>query len=125
MSILKKIFNYIILGLIFILLINLSRDVWKLWHADETIKRARQKLEEERAKNKELEEKRVSQDEFFLEEQIRNRLGMAKPEEIIVILPEELAITTEEEKQKSKQELANWEKWLSLLLRGGFGKIGE
>jgi len=125
MSILKKIFNYIILGLIFILLINLSRDVWKLWHADETIKRARQKLEEERAKNKELEEKRVSQDEFFLEEQIRNRLGMAKPEEIIVILPEELAITTEEEKQKSKQELANWEKWLSLLLRGGFGKIDE
>ncbi len=125
MSILKKMFNYVILGLILILLVNLSRDIWRLWHADEKIEDARQKLEEEKQKNKEIKEKKAAQDELFLEEQIRDKLGMAKPDEIVVILPEKLTVTKDKEEQKNRQELSNWQQWLNLLSRGDFAKIGE
>ena len=69
-------------------------------------------------KNQDLKKtKEFYQSDAFLEEQIRNKLQMAKPEEKIIILPEAIVNTQSEQLEESEQleQLANWEKWLRLF----------
>ena len=117
MSTLKKTSNYLLLFLLLTLLINLSRDIWRLLHADERMKGAKKKLEQLEAERQELEEKKKDkQSDFYVEEQIRNKLGMAKPDEVILILPEELSLLREEKERKQEDlQLPNWQKWMKLF----------
>lgn len=121
MSIYKKLISCLGLILVFLLIIGFSKDIWQLLHADERIKKAEEKLIKLKEENQKLQGKLdYYQKDEFLEEQIRNKLQMAKPGEVIVVLPEDLnQETTEEAKISSKiketKELANWQKWFRLF----------
>jgi len=62
---------------------------------------------------KELDFKKSDQ---FAEEEIRNKLGLAKPGETIVVLPKEE--NTKYQIPNTKYELPNWQKWWNLFFKG-------
>ena len=119
MSINKSLAFFVLL-ISFILIVNLGRDIWRLIKVEERLVQAEKKLEQAKNENQDLKKtKEFYQSDAFLEEQIRNKLQMAKPGEKVVILPEKLQegsrVGKVEEVEKVDEETANWEKWLGLF----------
>ena len=55
--------------------------------------------------------------EIVREKVIRDKLGLAKPGEIVVILPEDIGETVvNPDKNNQEEQLPNWKKWLNLFL---------
>lgn len=86
---------------------------------DTVIQKTKVKIEKAEEENKKLSEQlEITQSEEFLENQLRNKLGLAKEGEIILVLPEAdivrklSPIIPEEEEIKPKP---NWQKWLELF----------
>ena len=114
----NKTISFCFLILSFILIINLFRDVWRLIQAEERIIKTEQELNYIAKKNKEfIKTEDYYKSDAFLEEQIRNKLQMAKEKETILILPEEIneiQLDKLEQFQELKQ-ISNWQKWLALF----------
>jgi len=77
------------------------------------VSQAQKKLAELEAENARLvrEKKQVNSPEF-VEEQARNKLGMGKPGEVTVVLPEKLLQVAQ---IVSIDQTPNWKKWVKLL----------
>ena len=122
MSISKKFFSYLFIFFSLGLIINLSKDIWRLIQAGKRIDQAKQKLSQLQQENQQLREKyQYQQKDSFVEAEIRDKLQMAKPGETVIILPEKLsqALKGQPEKvslREKNQQLANWQKWLRLFL---------
>lgn len=114
----RKFLPLLISFLSLILIFNLSREVVRLSKAGQRIEEARDKVQELKLENWQLKkELDYRQTDEFLEQEIRNKLGMAKKDETIVILPRETvekfasqAATRVEEKQ-----LSSWQQWLEIF----------
>jgi len=121
MSIKVKTLLRLFLGLIFFLFVlNLSRNIWRILHAGERLEKAQEKLGELKAENAQLrQEKDRLKSNDFLEEQARNKLFMAKKNEIVLILPIPSVYKEEgffeEEEIVDKEEGEIWQKWLALF----------
>ena len=119
----NKTLSFVFFSLSIVLIINLGRDIFRLIKSEERVARGEEKLGEIEQENSDLKKtKEYYKSDQFLEEQIRNKLQMAKPGEKVLILPEELQEGTgvgEEssfgEMAEDKGELANWQKWLELF----------
>jgi len=120
---------FVILIISFILIFNLLRDVRRLIRAEERIVKVEERLEQVKEENEEFKgTKEYYQSNAFLEEQIRNKLQMARPGETILILPKKLSEVKEESSYSEASSFAkasedksedkeNWEKWLELFWR--------
>lgn len=119
MSIIRKIGSYLLLFFSLGLIVNLGKSIWRVWHADEIINKEKIKLERLKEEDQKLQGKlNHYQSEQFIEEQIRDKLQMAKPDETVVILPESLKQDSSDAalpNQANREELANWQKWLKLF----------
>jgi len=108
--------NRLIVSVIFILLVYLIissvRSILELKKAGETVVDYEKELVSEEKKNQELKErlKEVQKPEF-IEREAREKLGLGKPGESIVIIPK---ITVMPPKKEEKN-LANWERWWKLF----------
>lgn len=113
----NKIFSFLPLLISFVLGFNLGRDIWRLKKAEKRIFEAEQRLGEVKKENDDLEkQKEYYQSEQFLEEQIRDKLQMAKEGEKIVILPQEIIEGgMEQDGETGEEEKENWGKWLELF----------
>ena len=116
----NKIFVFCFLIFSFTLIINLGRDIHRLVKVGERVVKVKEKLEQAKEENEELRNtKKYYQSDAFLEEQIRNKLQMAKSGETVLILPpvltEEKASAFTEAAEDKEEELENWEKWLRLF----------
>jgi len=69
-------------------------------------------LKQENEKLKQEMQYKLSQE--YKEAEIRNKLGLAKPNETVVILPDE---GNKNDGKNSKKELANWKKWWKLFFQ--------
>ncbi len=106
-----------------VLIVNLGRDIFRLMKSEERVLKVEEKLEVVEQENAGLKKtKKYYESDQFLEEQIRNKLQMAKPGETVLILPEEIQEGTAVGKVSSlvkagedEEELANWQKWLELF----------
>ncbi len=84
------------------------------------IQKTENKLQKAKKENEELESTlEFTQSEQFIEEQLRNKLGLAKEGEIVLVLPDDetlkkLAPTIPEEQEE--KPLPNWKKWMNLFL---------
>ena len=114
----KKAVKWILLALGIYLIVNLSRNVWRLKKAGGRIEEREKRLrvlEDERRRL--LQEKRLLESEEFIEKEARDKLFMAKEGEVVVILPKEVEELKEKEVEKGREEeLANWQKWVRLFL---------
>ena len=116
----NKIFSLSFLLLSFVLIVNLGRDVLRLIRTEERLAKTEERLQDIKEQNERFgKTKDYYQSNEFLEEQIRDKLQMAKPGETVLILPEQLqeasSTTFKKEEKKEKTDLANWQKWLGLF----------
>ena len=105
---------------VFLILASSSfKSIKRIREGDQLIEKTKVRLEKINQENQKLTEQlQITESEEFVEKQMRDKLGLAKEGEIIIVLPEpdivkKLAPTLprgEEVKLKP-----NWQKWLELF----------
>jgi len=108
----KKIL-YIAAIVVFLLVINgLAHSIYDLWTKRDVLTAAQKALEQEKIKNQKLKgELSYVKTREFVEEEARNKLFLAKPDEKVVIIP----VATKSASEKKEPPKANWKKWLELF----------
>ena len=112
--------HYAALLLVAVLIISLIRNVLKLSAENEKIKREADVVESLKDKKEEIQKQlEYVQSQDFIEQEARNKLGLAKEGEIIIILPDEESLKKLSPRREEEQELLpepNWKRWLGLFL---------
>ncbi|OGM84628.1 hypothetical protein A2376_03270, partial [Candidatus Woesebacteria bacterium RIFOXYB1_FULL_47_31] len=87
---LKSYYLYVGLFLGFLFLLSLVRNVSKIADAEKRISKAQERVEKLRKENEETERRLAEvKGEEYIEKQLRDKLGLAKEGEIVVVLPDE------------------------------------
>ncbi len=102
--------------------INLSRGIWGLLQAERHLEKVEQEVAALEAEKRALEEEYTYQTSpDFTEQQIREKLSMAKPGEEVVIIPPgvlpTIAIPTQQPKPTPIPEHI-WQQWRDVLVSG-------
>ena len=98
------------------LVFDLSRDLFNLIKKRERIENMEDKIEELALNSKELKERlEYVQSDEFVEKEARDKLNMAKEDEIIVVLPEDFKVPDFQASKDSTEDLPNWQQWLKLF----------
>lgn len=108
----------IIIGLAISL--GLVRNLYSIYQNSKFQDLAVKKLEKLRAENTRLkEEVAVAGEQSFIEREARERLGLVKPGEVVVILPSEKEATgSGEAVSEEKPARPIWQQWISLFFGG-------
>lgn len=102
------------------LIVSLSRSIYLFWSKRDVLRQAEEKVQKEMKKNKELAQQlyQVRSSEF-IEQQARDKLNLAKPQETVVVVPpklvSELATYSGTISAQNKEEEPNWKKWWKLF----------
>ncbi len=111
--------NYLLIFIFLLMLVSLIRNILRVVESNKRIEKAQDQVERLKKENEELEEKlAVTRSEGYIEKQLRDKLGLAKEGEIVIVLPDEkiletLAPSLEEEEETLPDP--NWKKWLKLF----------
>lgn len=114
-----KTITYLVIFFSLVTSVKLVKDIFRLWKADERIIEAEKELSDAKSEqvrlNLQLEE--VGSD-FWKEKQIRDVLKMAKPNEVVVVVPDEITKNTEIRNKTGEisEEKSNAEKWWGLFV---------
>ncbi len=102
-----------------ILISSLVKSVSRIRVGDSVIEKTKIKIEKAEAENQKLADQlKITQSEEFMEKQLRDKMGLAKEGEIILVLPEADIVRKlspqipEEIEAKPK---SNWQKWMELF----------
>jgi cell division protein FtsB len=99
--------------------LGLARNLYNVYQNGKFLDSASQKLAKLRTENERLKSENTStNDPSFIEREARNRLGLVKPGEVVVILPP--AQSTPEASRAMAEIPARpvWQQWLGLLFGG-------
>ncbi len=116
---LKVYSNYLLIFLFLLMSVSLIRNILRVVESNKRIEKAQDRVEKLKKENEELEENlAITKSEEFIEKQLRDKLGLAKEGEIVIVLPDEkiletLAPSLEEEEETLPDP--NWKKWLKLF----------
>ena len=111
--------NYLLIFIFLLMFVSLIRNVLRVVESNKRIEKAQDRVEKLKKENEELEEKlAVTKSEGYIEKQFRDKLGLAKEGEIVIVLPDEkilgtLAPSLEEEEETLPDP--NWKKWLKMF----------
>lgn len=115
----KKIGTYLLIGLGFFLAVSLVRNILKISEVKKRVEKIRSRVAKLEEENQEL-EGRVGEtkSQEYLEKQLRDKLGLTKEGETVVVLPDAetlkklvLEIPQEEETLPDP----NWKRWARLF----------
>jgi cell division protein FtsB len=100
-------------------LLSVSRGLVRLATSGNRVKDARELLNKEKLRQEELgaQLEEVTSD-FYREKQVRDQLGMAKPGETVIILPDEellRRLSPRVRQEETKILEPNWRKWAKLF----------
>lgn len=105
---------------VFLILASSSlKSIKRIKEGDELIEKTKVRLDKINQENQKLTEQlQMTESEEFVEKQMRNKLGLAKEGEIIIVLPEpeivkKLAPTLPQDEEVKLKP--NWQKWLELF----------
>lgn len=115
----KKII-FLIFGLIILVIVyHLISQIWQTTKSGERFSRAVNKLYSLEVKNKELKQKLSEvKTPQFIEEQARNKLGLSKPgETVVVIPPEKISEVLGLSGKIEEIRLPNWLGWLKVFFK--------
>jgi cell division protein FtsB len=111
---------WIIGGLGMLLIVNLSRGAWDLYRVRDRIQQADEEVQKLAAEKQRLEtEVQYQFSEDYAEQTIRDKLNMAKPGEVVVILPALTPIATPSGwgvAVTPTDEPPIWKKWWKIIL---------
>ena len=116
---LKLYSGFIIAFVIALLIISLMRNITKTITAQKRIQKEKARVENLRVENEKLRERLEKEmSEAYIEKQMRDKLGLAKEGETIVILPDEETLKKLAPGLLSEEDVLpapNWKKWLNLF----------
>ncbi len=116
---LKSYWRYFMIFVVFLALLSLIRNVLKVSRANKQIHDAQVKVEDLRLENENFKaEVEHLESEEFVEKQIRDKLGLAKEGEIIVVLPEDEILRKLAPRRIEEEQILpdpNWKKWIQLF----------
>lgn len=116
----KSIVKIIILGIVLILGLSLVRSIAKLANSNQRIVDEETKVAKLQKENRELEEKlKGIKSVEFIEKEARDKLGLAKKGELVVVLPDTETLKSLAPKLEEKKFTLpdpNWKLWLNLFL---------
>lgn len=98
---------------------GLVRSIWSLWEKQDVLIAKQEELARVKKEYAELkeQEKRINNPRF-VEEEIRNKLFLVKPNEKLVILPTDVLEVKTEVKTEKKVEKPAYQQWLALFMQG-------
>lgn len=115
----KKYIHWIVLALSLFLIVSMGRSTLQLLGRGDAIKEAEvrvRELEAEQARLLEVKEQVESQE--FMEKEAREKLGLAKPGEVVVVLPSDEVLrrlAPEFDQEHFVEELPIYERWIRLF----------
>jgi cell division protein FtsB len=112
----KQIINVIIFVIGIYLIINLSKDIFRLLSMSDQLQEAEKKLVLAEKEHQDLLNKKdywSSTD--FVEEEARNKLNMNRPGETVVVLPKDLGQGKSLSNDRPGVIDPNWKKWLDIF----------
>lgn len=117
---LKKLAGYGVLILTLLMIFSIIRNVGKVARIRGEVEAEKEKVEKIKKENEEL-EKQISeiQGVEFMEKQLRDKLGLVKEGETIVVLPDEETLRKLAPKVYEEEDTLpdpNWKRWLKLFL---------
>ena len=116
---LKSYYIYIGLFLGFLFLLSLIRNISKIAGAEKRINKAQERVEKLRKENEETERRLAEvRGEEYIEKQLRDKLGLAKEGEIVVVLPDEETLRKIAPSIAEEEDILpdpTWKKWLKLF----------
>lgn len=116
---LKSYYIYVGLFLGFLFLLSLIRNISKIAGAEKRISKAQERVEKLRKENKETERRLAEvRGEEYIEKQLRDKLGLAKEGEIVVVLPDEETLRKIAPGIAEEEDVLpdpTWKKWLKLF----------
>lgn len=115
-----KISFYVLLVFLVLLMLSLFRNYQKVREVEEQIENKEAEVQKIREEGENLVKRlEVAQSPEFIESQLRNKLGMAKEGEIVVILPPDEVLRKIAPKLEEEEEFLpdpNWKRWMKLFL---------
>lgn len=116
---LRSYYIYVGLFLGFLFLLSLIRNISKIADAEKRISKAQERVEKLRKENKETERRLAEvKGEEYIEKQLRDKLGLAKEGEIVVVLPDEETLRKIAPGIAEEEDVLpdpTWKKWLKLF----------
>jgi cell division protein FtsB len=113
----RQLLGWLILFVSLLLFVSLSKGIFELLSVYDRVQAVEEevtRLEEEREGIRRQLERQ--QTESFVEQQIRDKLHLAKPGEVVVVLPEgSVPLKTHSYDEGIEEENPNWKKWLELF----------
>lgn len=98
-----------------IFMMRLGGSVWRLWKAGERIKLAELEVRSQESENQKLKKRLAEvQSPEFIEKEAREKLGLGKEGETIVVLPSQESGARSQEPGASGP---NWRKWWKMYVR--------
>ena len=115
----KTYLNIAYVGVSLLMLMSLTRNIMKVREAKEGLKEKEDDIEKIREENEELSQRvEIFKSEEFVESQLRDKLGLAKEGETIIVLPDEETIKKFAPSDEKEEEILpdpNWKKWFKLF----------
>ena len=113
-------FKYVAILLSALIITSLARNVLRIQRAGGGVEKAEKRVDKLVQEKEELEAKleEVRSDEF-IEKQLRDKLNLAKEDEIVIILPDDEILKKLAPKHEEEEEVLpdpNWKKWVHLFL---------
>src|SRR3989344_6078670 len=95
--------GWVLVGVLLVIMVRLGGNVWRLWKAGDRIKEAELGVRSQELENQELKKRLAEvQSPEFIEKEARDKLGLGKEGETIVVLPKtELEPSFAKAKQQS------------------------
>ena len=116
---LKTYYVYLIILLSVLFIFSVVRSVFRVFEAKQSTGQASEKVEKLKQENEELQRKLAEvKGEAYQEKQLRDKLGLAKEGEIVIVLPDKeilrkiVPVINEEEDALPGP---SWKKWLKLF----------
>jgi cell division protein FtsB len=116
---LKVYLNYLILLIVISLFFSLLRNISRIKKTSLRVKEAEERVSKLQEENEKL-EIRINevQSVFFVEKQVRDKLGLAKENEVVVVLPDDeilRKLAPRHEEEEAELPDPNWVKWAKLF----------
>lgn len=109
----KRIVRILVLVLGFYFIASLVQQILSLWKSEERIRIAQEEVEKARQESEKLAERlKYVRSEEFVEKEARDKLGMGKEGETVVVVPKDLIEKEVEKAEKEEPEkVPNWRLW--------------
>jgi cell division protein FtsB len=102
--------SLIVIG--FYLIVSSVKDIWFLSQKGQEVEKAQKTLDKAVEEKQRLEKQlQYTESPDFVEKEARNKLGMSKPGETVIILPTNVEQIVGSPEEPKKVEIPNWKKW--------------